>query len=90
MMDLDERSQSSDGSMPTAYSPEGSPVQQTGAYQTVDSSDPGLSQDAIRLAPLEERFPFLQEQTGKRRSRQLLTPHQKDVLMQILARTHFP
>lgn len=89
-MDLDERSQSSDGSLPTTYSREGSPVQQTGAYQTVDSSDPGLSQDVIRLAPLEERFPFLQEQTGKRRSRQLLTPRQKDVLMQILARTRFP
>ncbi|CAO1621009.1 unnamed protein product [Parajaminaea phylloscopi] len=40
--------------------------------------------------PLEDRFPFLREHTGRRRSRQLLTADQTKVLLKILERTMFP
>lgn len=40
--------------------------------------------------PLEDRFPFLREHTGRRRSRQLLTPEQTTVLLKILEHTMFP
>ncbi|PWN25353.1 hypothetical protein BDZ90DRAFT_73668 [Jaminaea rosea] len=60
-----------------------------GPFVPLTTSTTSSPSDSSTLS-LEQRFPFLLEQTGRRRSRQLLSPSQTNVLLNILRQTRFP